>query len=234
MPKPSVVSVVSLNYTQYFLMDNKTVYKNGFEDKNIVQKNVSKMEICLDNPQEPRKLNFDDLPNEIIYMIHNKLDLESQIALRSVSKRLCNLKLTNFWNMKKHIVITDQVLENNRFIKRLDLSNNKNIKIVKDLPYLTKLNVTQSNVVKLHNLPNLKKIYLDKKIKLPNIDVKVIRSKRTSDNNHKRNSIDDVETAQKKKNRYYEYVRRKSADTVNNDIWLTNYYNYLNDINRNA
>lgn len=118
-------------------------------------------------------------------MIYDQLDLISQINFRLVSKRFSNFHLTNFWNLEK--TITNQILIRNPFIKRLDLSNSSCVSTVENLIYLERLNISNSNVASLANLPNLRVIFLDSHTDIPLLD----NAKHVFINKNTTNLLDD-------------------------------------------
>lgn len=121
-----------------------------------------------------------DLPYEIIEIIYDQLDLATQMNFRLVSKNLSNFLLTNFWDFGKPFVITNKIIKRNSCIKRLDLSNSCGIYTVEDLINLRVLNIRNSRVYLLSNLPNLHTIFLDtdtKNVKLPVYDKIIVKTR---------------------------------------------------------
>ena len=177
-------------HRKYFLRDN-SLYIDSLTSENIIQFNIKHLiikhgSIWLTSiyDQEFRlesnmllsdQLLFNNLPTEIIDIIYDQLDLVSQTNFRLVSKRFSDFPLTNFWSEYASIGITNKILTQHHFIKYLNLSNNACVTEVENLIHLRQLNITNSNVTTLSNLPNLKLLMMDNDdVKMPQSDGVII------------------------------------------------------------
>lgn len=152
-------------------------------------KNFCKKFKLVSNQVLAMQQTLNDLPNEIIDIIYDQLDLASQMNFRLVSTRFSKFHLTNFWDFgnkleernfgDRSIAITNQVITRNPFIKYLDLSNNNCVDAVENLIYLKTLNINNSSVTTLSNLPNLNLIMVDNDdVQIPRSDnIKVVKTK---------------------------------------------------------
>jgi hypothetical protein len=175
IPKIHCVIIICKKNDIYFLCKNGCVYMNKLCNNNIIQCDVDSINLVnnqiiatktdriynlLTHAPIHSQLHMLNLPNEIIEMIQKKLGLRHQINFKRVRKRFSFFQL-DFWSRDESTLITDSVLANNNNIVNLDLSFNKHIKILENLPYLEKINITLSSVRSLRNVPRLKTIYTD-------------------------------------------------------------------------
>ena len=180
MNNSTIVTALFCRNEYYFLMSNNSLYCNrGIIQTNIIDARVIDnkiyvtnfnrdcFELMTDNPLH-LQYRLTSLPFEILDMICDYLDFTSQINFRLVSKRFSQLHLTNFWDANKSFAITNQIIENNPFMKKLDLSCNWNVVGVGNLVHLKKLNIVGSRVKTVSNCPNLEICMLNSDdVKLP-------------------------------------------------------------------
>lgn len=107
-----------------------------------------------------------DLSPEIIEIIFDKLDLRSQINLKLTSGAFACYHLTNFWDLSgaiKSHQITQEILENYPFIKRLNLRNNQLVLNIDFLTKIEKINIAGSRISCPEKFVNMKEIHTVKK-----------------------------------------------------------------------
>lgn len=186
---PIIVTALFCKNDYYFLMNNGTVtFIKGIIQTNIAEATIINDKIYLTNfdgdnfelvTDQASYLQYSitGLPFEILDMIYDQLDLTSQINFRLTSRKFSKFPLTNFWDLSGSFAITNEIIEKNPFIRKLDLSRNTNIYCVANLIYLKRLNIINSKVKSLSNLPNLEMIILnDDAIKIPSVDkLKIVR-----------------------------------------------------------
>lgn len=186
---PTLVTALFYRDRYYLLMNNGILYI----DKGIIQTNIANAAVINDKIY---LTNFNDdrfelvtdqalhlqhtlasLPFEILDMISDQLNLPNQINFRLVSKKFSTLPLTNFWDFGKSYAITNQIIKNNPFIRKLDLYCNMNIDRVENLTHLKLLNIVNSRVKTVSDLPNLEMVTLNNdNVQIYNIDqLKIVR-----------------------------------------------------------
>lgn len=106
------------------------------------------------------------LPLEICQEILESLDFLSQIRLRQTCKYLNLLSIIDFYNIpfKYTQLLTNEILEQHRNIKYLNISSNNNITTVNALKFLTKLDISDciisnSGITNCYNLTELDASY---------------------------------------------------------------------------
>lgn len=123
------------------------------------------------------RINILDLPTELLIKIFNKLDLQSQINLKKSCHLLCQLDITNFWDLGHNFLfITPQILQRYPRIKYLKLRNNKYVSNINYLVYIKKLDIVGSAVREdgIKSLTHIDKLWIGN-----NIDTNNIASKPT-------------------------------------------------------
>lgn len=182
MSKLTINAALIHKNNYYFLMSDNCLYNNqGIVQISVKSAKVSGNSIKLENFNGYKyklltekhfnaQCKITDLPFEIIDIIFNQLQLTDQINFRSTTKKFSTIPLTNFWNLTGSFKITDAIIKQNPFIRKLDLSGNHQISCVQNLIHLRKLNIINSKIKNLSNLPNLRLVVLNNdKIKIDNM-----------------------------------------------------------------
>lgn len=101
-----------------------------------------------------------DLSPEIIEIIFDYLDLESQFNFIKTCKFFNLFDITNFMDLGNlsNSYITDDVLTKYPKIKYLNLCNNTNVKDINHLQYITKLDISGSCLIKTEGICKLSKL----------------------------------------------------------------------------
>jgi hypothetical protein len=149
----------------FFNMSNRIVCIDKISELNITQTEIfscklsdnkifltehnSRVFELISNKPKLLQTRITGLPAEIVEIVFDKLNLRSQINFRLTCVCYSQYHLTNFWNTCGVIQpnkITNEILLDNIYIKKLNLKNNV---IVTDISFLTglkKVNIVGSNI----------------------------------------------------------------------------------------
>ncbi|XWV26629.1 hypothetical protein QJ857_gp0432 [Tupanvirus soda lake] len=119
-----------------------------------------------------------DLPNEILVMIFDQVDLKTQLTLKKVCKTFSKFDVTNLWDtggLIKSKEITINLLHKFPKIKYLNLYDNKFIRDINFLQNVCVLNIGGFCVVSdegIKNLKNLTHLHAENNYRIKNISNK--------------------------------------------------------------
>lgn len=108
-------------------------------------------------------ISLDQLPSDIIKIIHNELDFIGQKNLKLISIAFIKYPITNLLdNVPNRLNLTDEKLKSYPHIIKLNIDRNKKIKNISDLMHLQILNISSSYEYTIASLTNLTKLSINR------------------------------------------------------------------------